>query len=45
MSEPTLEVGEPALRLGPMAEPAQFRAGQWCDGYLYSRLRDDPSPR
>jgi len=21
-----------------------FRAGQWRDGYLYSRLRDDPSP-
>ena len=23
---------------------AEFRAGQWRDGYLYSRLRDDPSP-
>jgi RimJ/RimL family protein N-acetyltransferase len=22
----------------------EFRAGQWQDGYLYSRLRDDPSP-
>jgi RimJ/RimL family protein N-acetyltransferase len=22
----------------------EFRAGQWRDGYLYSRLRDDPSP-
>ncbi len=22
----------------------EFRDGQWCDGYLYSRLRDDPSP-
>ncbi|MEN3309099.1 MAG: hypothetical protein V7603_5301 [Micromonosporaceae bacterium] len=23
---------------------AEFRAGRWRDGYLYSRLRDDPSP-
>jgi [ribosomal protein S5]-alanine N-acetyltransferase len=23
----------------------EFRAGQWRDGWLYSRLRDDPSPR
>ncbi len=23
---------------------AEFRAGGWRDGYLYSRLRDDPSP-
>ena len=23
---------------------SEFRAGQWRDGYLYSRLRDDPSP-
>lgn len=23
---------------------AEFRAGRWCDGYLYSRLRDDPAP-
>lgn len=23
----------------------EFRAGQWRDGYLYSRLRDDASPR
>jgi RimJ/RimL family protein N-acetyltransferase len=22
----------------------EFRAGQWRDGHLYSRLRDDPSP-
>jgi [ribosomal protein S5]-alanine N-acetyltransferase len=22
----------------------EFRDGQWRDGYLYSRLRDDPSP-
>ncbi|MBM0232606.1 GNAT family N-acetyltransferase [Micromonospora sp. STR1_7] len=22
----------------------EFRAGAWRDGYLYSRLRDDPSP-
>lgn len=24
---------------------AEFRAGRWRDGYLYSRLRDDPTPR
>ena len=23
---------------------SEFRAGQWRDGYLYSRLRTDPSP-
>ena len=23
---------------------AEFRAGRWRDGYLYSRLRDDPAP-
>jgi ribosomal-protein-alanine N-acetyltransferase len=23
---------------------SEFRAGQWRNGYLYSRLRDDPSP-
>jgi [ribosomal protein S5]-alanine N-acetyltransferase len=23
---------------------AEFRAGQWRDGYLYSRLRSDPDP-
>jgi [ribosomal protein S5]-alanine N-acetyltransferase len=23
---------------------AEFRAGQWRDGYLYSRLRNDPDP-
>nr|CAI05927.1 putative acetyltransferase [Micromonospora echinospora] len=22
----------------------EFRAGQWRDGYLYSRLRTDPAP-
>ena len=22
----------------------EFRDGRWCDGYLYGRLRDDPSP-
>ncbi|MFF5056450.1 hypothetical protein ACFY1S_25030 [Micromonospora sp. NPDC000663] len=22
----------------------EFRAGRWRDGYLYSRLRDDPPP-
>jgi ribosomal-protein-alanine N-acetyltransferase len=24
---------------------AEFRAGQWRDGMLYSRLRDDPAPK
>lgn len=24
---------------------AEFRAGQWRDGYLYSRLRTDPGPQ
>jgi RimJ/RimL family protein N-acetyltransferase len=23
---------------------SEFRAGQWRDGYFYSRLRDDPAP-
>ena len=23
---------------------AEFRAGQWRDGYLFSRLRTDPDP-
>jgi hypothetical protein len=23
---------------------AEYRAGQWRDGYLYSRLRTDPDP-
>jgi RimJ/RimL family protein N-acetyltransferase len=23
---------------------AEFRAGHWRDGYLYSRLRTDPDP-
>ena len=23
---------------------AEFRAGQWRDGYMYSRLRTDPAP-
>ncbi|MFB9364143.1 hypothetical protein [Actinoplanes nipponensis] len=22
---------------------AEFRAGRWCDGLLYSRLRTDPA--
>jgi [ribosomal protein S5]-alanine N-acetyltransferase len=24
---------------------AEFRAGQWRDGLMYSRVRDDPAPR
>ena len=27
-----------------LVRAGEFRAGQWRDGYLYSRLRDDPSP-
>jgi [ribosomal protein S5]-alanine N-acetyltransferase len=23
----------------------EFRDGQWRDGYMYSRLRDDPAPQ
>lgn len=32
------------FRLEGVVRAAEFRAGQWRDGYLYSRLRDDPSP-
>jgi len=27
-----------------LVRAGEFRDGQWRDGYLYSRLRDDPSP-
>jgi ribosomal-protein-alanine N-acetyltransferase len=32
------------FRLEGVVRACEFRAGQWHDGYLYSRLRDDPSP-
>jgi RimJ/RimL family protein N-acetyltransferase len=39
---------ESLLRAGFQLEgvirASEFRAGQWRDGYLYSRLRSDPSP-
>ena len=32
------------FRLEGVVRAAEFRAGQWRDGYLYSRLRTDPAP-
>ncbi|MBM7494874.1 RimJ/RimL family protein N-acetyltransferase [Micromonospora luteifusca] len=32
------------FQLEGIVRASEFRAGQWRDGYLYSRLRDDPSP-
>jgi RimJ/RimL family protein N-acetyltransferase len=32
------------FRLEGVIRAAEFRAGAWRDGWLYSRLRDDPSP-
>jgi RimJ/RimL family protein N-acetyltransferase len=32
------------FQLEGVIRAAEFRAGQWRDGYLYSRLRDDPGP-
>jgi len=32
------------FQLEGIIRASEFRAGQWRDGYLYSRLRDDPSP-
>jgi RimJ/RimL family protein N-acetyltransferase len=32
------------FRLEGVVRACEFRAGQWRDGYLYSRLRGDPSP-
>jgi RimJ/RimL family protein N-acetyltransferase len=31
------------FRLEGVIRACEFRAGQWRDGYLYSRLRDDPA--
>lgn len=32
------------FRLEGVLRASEFRAGQWRDGWLYSRLRDDPAP-
>jgi [ribosomal protein S5]-alanine N-acetyltransferase len=32
------------FHLEGVVRACEFRAGQWRDGYLYSRLRDDPAP-
>ena len=32
------------FRLEGVVRACEFRDGRWCDGYLYSRTRDDPSP-
>jgi ribosomal-protein-alanine N-acetyltransferase len=32
------------FQLEGVIRAAEFRAGQWRDGLLYSRLRDDPAP-
>jgi [ribosomal protein S5]-alanine N-acetyltransferase len=32
------------FRLEGIVRACEFRDGRWCDGYLYSRLRDDPPP-
>jgi ribosomal-protein-alanine N-acetyltransferase len=32
------------FQLEGVVRAAEFRAGQWRDGLLYSRLRDDPAP-
>jgi ribosomal-protein-alanine N-acetyltransferase len=33
------------FQLEGVVRACEFRAGRWRDGYLYSRLRDDPAPR
>jgi ribosomal-protein-alanine N-acetyltransferase len=32
------------FQLEGVVRACEFRDGRWCDGYLYSRLRSDPSP-
>jgi RimJ/RimL family protein N-acetyltransferase len=32
------------FQLEGVVRACEFRAGQWRDGYLYSRLRNDPTP-
>ena len=32
------------FQLEGVVRACEFRDGRWCDGYLYSRLRDDPAP-
>jgi RimJ/RimL family protein N-acetyltransferase len=33
------------FRLEGVVRACEFRDGRWCDGHLYSRLRDDPPRR
>ena len=35
---------EAGFQLEGVIRACEFRAGQWRDGWLYSRLRDDPAP-
>jgi RimJ/RimL family protein N-acetyltransferase len=37
-------LGKAGFALEGVVRAAEFRAGQWRDGYLYSRLRTDPDP-
>jgi ribosomal-protein-alanine N-acetyltransferase len=37
-------MSELSFQLRPVVRACEFRDGRWCDGYLYSRLRDDPGP-
>jgi RimJ/RimL family protein N-acetyltransferase len=32
------------FQLEGVLRSCEFRDGRWCDGWLYSRLRDDPAP-
>jgi ribosomal-protein-alanine N-acetyltransferase len=32
------------FQLEGVIRACEFRDGRWCDGYLYSRLREDPAP-
>ena len=32
------------FQLEGVVRACEFRDGRWFDGYLYSRLRDDPTP-
>lgn len=37
-------LGKAGFQLEGVIRAAEFRAGAWHDGYLYSRLRGDPAP-
>jgi [ribosomal protein S5]-alanine N-acetyltransferase len=37
-------LGRAGFQREGVVRACEFRAGQWRDGWLYSRLRDDPSP-